>query len=252
MNSVAKLAEFAREMHEQGTRHRRWSLRARSSRACWSSRRDSQRAPGGHPVPDRHGRFRSGAWLRACSSSTSATPAFVADLYGKKFRGGPRDTMFGEMDRLRGRPRGAPAAAGRHARSGARLDEADETRIVGRRLLLWRPVRARPRSQRRRHRRCGQLPRPVRPARPPAQPIKAKVIAFHGWDDPLAPPENVVALGQELTAGGRRLANPCLRHTSRTASPTRGATGAVPGVDTTRSPPSGRGPLHQFARRVVR
>jgi len=34
------------------------------------------------------------------------------------------------------------------------------------------------------------------------QPIKAKVIAFHGWDDPLAPPEKVVALGDELTAAG--------------------------------------------------
>ena len=26
--------------------------------------------------------------------------AFVADLFGKKFRGAPRDTMFGEMNRL--------------------------------------------------------------------------------------------------------------------------------------------------------
>ena len=37
--------------------------------------------------------------------------AFVADLFGKKFRGAPRDTMFGEMNRLQGRPRGAPAPA---------------------------------------------------------------------------------------------------------------------------------------------
>ena len=28
--------------------------------------------------------------------------------------------------------------------------------------------------------------------------IKAKVIAFHGWDDPFAPPEDVVALGPIL------------------------------------------------------
>ena len=32
--------------------------------------------------------------------------------------------------------------------------------------------------------------------------IKAKVIAFHGWDDPMAPPEDVVALGRELTNAG--------------------------------------------------
>lgn len=32
--------------------------------------------------------------------------------------------------------------------------------------------------------------------------VRAKVIVFHGWDDPLAPPEDVVALGKELTASG--------------------------------------------------
>jgi dienelactone hydrolase len=35
-----------------------------------------------------------------------------------------------------------------------------------------------------------------------ANPIKAKVAAYHGWDDPMVPPEAVVALGQELTAAG--------------------------------------------------
>jgi dienelactone hydrolase len=32
--------------------------------------------------------------------------------------------------------------------------------------------------------------------------IRAKVIAFHGWDDPMAPPASVEALGQELTRAG--------------------------------------------------
>jgi dienelactone hydrolase len=36
----------------------------------------------------------------------------------------------------------------------------------------------------------------------PPQPIKAKVAAYHGWDDPMVPPEAVVALGQELTEAG--------------------------------------------------
>jgi dienelactone hydrolase len=36
----------------------------------------------------------------------------------------------------------------------------------------------------------------------PAQPIKAKVVAYHGWDDPMVPPEAVVALGRELTDAG--------------------------------------------------
>jgi dienelactone hydrolase len=36
----------------------------------------------------------------------------------------------------------------------------------------------------------------------PPQPIKAKVLALHGWDDPMVPPEAVAALGKELTDGG--------------------------------------------------
>ena len=36
----------------------------------------------------------------------------------------------------------------------------------------------------------------------PPNPIKPKVVAFHGWNDPMVPPEDVVALGQELTAAG--------------------------------------------------
>ena len=36
----------------------------------------------------------------------------------------------------------------------------------------------------------------------PPQPIKAKVLAMHGWDDPMVPPEAVVALGKELTESG--------------------------------------------------
>jgi len=31
--------------------------------------------------------------------------------------------------------------------------------------------------------------------------ITAKVIVFHGWGDPFAPPENLVALGHELSVG---------------------------------------------------
>lgn len=32
--------------------------------------------------------------------------------------------------------------------------------------------------------------------------ITAKVVAYHGWDDPMVPPEKVVALGKELTEAG--------------------------------------------------
>ncbi|MEC9432282.1 MAG: dienelactone hydrolase family protein [Pseudomonadota bacterium] len=36
----------------------------------------------------------------------------------------------------------------------------------------------------------------------PANPISAKVLVLHGWDDPLATPDTVLALADELTAAG--------------------------------------------------
>lgn len=127
---------------------------------------------------------------------------FVADLVGKTFRGAPRETMFAQMQRLRGdraalRRRllavleqvrglsavdeGAMAAAGYCfggqcaldlARSGAAV--AGVASFHG----LFDPPGLEP------------------------KPIRAKVIAFHGWDDPMVPPEAVVGLGRELTEAG--------------------------------------------------
>ncbi len=37
---------------------------------------------------------------------------------------------------------------------------------------------------------------------PPTTPITTKVSVFHGWDDPFAPPADVVALATELTERG--------------------------------------------------
>lgn len=41
-----------------------------------------------------------------------------------------------------------------------------------------------------------------RPSYPNVTPIKPKLLVLHGWDDPIGPPDAVVALGQELTEGG--------------------------------------------------
>jgi dienelactone hydrolase len=37
---------------------------------------------------------------------------------------------------------------------------------------------------------------------PPAPKIKSKALVLHGYDDPMAPPEDVLALAKELTQGG--------------------------------------------------
>ena len=128
--------------------------------------------------------------------------AFVADLFGKKFRGAPRDTMFGEMNRLKG----DRAALLRRLQSVVELtrkiDDVSANQLVVAGYCFGGM--------------CAlDLARSgadviaavsfhglFDPPGLPAQKIAAKVVAFHGWDDPMVPPEKVVALGQELTEAG--------------------------------------------------
>ena len=128
--------------------------------------------------------------------------ALVADLFGKEFRGAPRDTMFGEMNRLKG-DRAALRRRLQHVLELTRgLDEVESDRIVvagycfGGMCALDLA------------RSGADIAAAVSfhglfdPPGLPAEKIKAKVVAFHGWDDPMVPPEKVVALGQELTDAG--------------------------------------------------
>jgi dienelactone hydrolase len=128
--------------------------------------------------------------------------AMVADLFGKKFHGAPRDTMFGEMTRLRG-DREALRRRLQHVLAEARkLDEVPDDRIIAAGYCFG-----------------GQCALDLArsgadiaaavsfhglfdPPGLPAQKISAKVVAFHGWDDPIVPPDKVVALGKELTEAG--------------------------------------------------
>ena len=128
--------------------------------------------------------------------------ALVADLFGKEFSGAPRDTMFGEMNRLKG-DRAALRRRLVHVLDLARgLDEVSKGQIVvagycfGGMCALDLA------------RSGADIAAAVSfhglfdPPGLPAEKIKAKVVAFHGWDDPMVPPDKVVALGNELTAGG--------------------------------------------------
>ena len=128
--------------------------------------------------------------------------AFVADLFGKKFRGAPRDVCFGEMNRL-----GSDRVALRR-RLLAVLEQArglsgvDEGKIVvagycfgGKCALDVARTGADIAGAVSFH---GLFD-------PPGWDvgrIKAKVLVLHGWDDPMATPEAVVALGNELTEAG--------------------------------------------------
>jgi dienelactone hydrolase len=128
--------------------------------------------------------------------------ALVADLFGKEFHGAPRDVCFGEMTRLRG-DRAALRRRLQHVLAIARgLDEVSNDQIVvagycfGGQCALDLA-------------RSGtEIAAAVSfhglfdPPGLEPEKIKAKVVAFHGWDDPMVPPEAVVALGKELTEAG--------------------------------------------------
>lgn len=66
------------------------------------------------------------------------------------------------------------------------------------------------------------------PPMPPV-PIRARVLAMHGWNDPMVPPEAVVALARELTAAGSDWQIHAYGHTGHGFT-NPAATGAVPGV----------------------
>jgi dienelactone hydrolase len=128
--------------------------------------------------------------------------AFVADVFGKKFRGQPRDVMFGELTRLksdRAALRRRLLAIVDQVRG---LDEAESGSIVVAGYCFGGlcaldvarsgvDVAA-----------AVAFHALMDPPGLPPEKIKAKVVAFHGWDDPMVPPDMVVALGNELTAAG--------------------------------------------------
>ena len=128
--------------------------------------------------------------------------AVVADLFGKAFRGAERDIMFGEMGRLK-EDRAALRRRLVHVLELTRaIDEVEQDRIAvagycfgGMCALDLARSGADIAAAVSFH---GLFEPPgMAPER-----IRAKVVAFHGWDDPMVPPEAVVALGNELTEGG--------------------------------------------------
>ena len=128
--------------------------------------------------------------------------ALVADIFGRKFRGADRDTMFGEMNRL----------------------GSDRASLRDRLLSVLEVARAQPEVASGKVAAIGfcfggkcvlDLARSgadiagvasfhglFDPPGLPAQKITAKVVAYHGWDDPMVPPEAVVALAKEMTEAG--------------------------------------------------
>jgi len=128
--------------------------------------------------------------------------ALVADIFGKGLRGAPREVMVEEMDRLkadRGAIRRLVTGVLEQART---LPEIDSSRIAAAGYCfggLCALDLARSGAE---LAGVASFHGLFDPTGLPAQPITAKVVAFHGWDDPMVPPDKVVALAQELTDAG--------------------------------------------------
>ncbi len=156
--------------------------------------------------------------------------AFVADLYGKRFRGSPREVFKGEMDKLRadraklrrivsavlGRAREVPAiesnaivAAGYCFGGMCALDLARSGADIAGAVAFHGLFDA--------------------PGLPPER-IAAKVVAFHGWDDPLVPPDKVVALAAELTEAGADWQIHAYGHTAHGFTNPNADASGIPGV----------------------
>ena len=128
--------------------------------------------------------------------------AMIADLVGTATRGQPRDAMFGHMGRLKG---DRAALLRRLQALLGSMTAQDE--VAGSRVAvigycfggLCALDLARSGADIAGAASFHGLFDP--PGLPP-QKIKAKVLAMHGWNDPMVPPEAVVALAAELTEAG--------------------------------------------------
>jgi dienelactone hydrolase len=128
--------------------------------------------------------------------------ALVADLFGKEFRGAARDTMFGEMTRLRS-DRAALRRRLLHVLELTRgLDEVSKGQIVVAGYCFGGQCALDLARTGEDFAAAVSFHGLFDPPGLPPEKIKAKVVAFHGWDDPMVPPDKVVALGQELTEAG--------------------------------------------------
>ncbi|QIK78421.1 carboxymethylenebutenolidase [Sphingomonas piscis] len=155
--------------------------------------------------------------------------ALVADVFGKSFRGAPREVMAEEMNRLRGDRavlRRIVVAVLEQART---LPEIDGTRIAVAGYCFGGMCALDLARSGADIAGAASFHGLFDPPGMAPQPISAKVIAFHGWDDPLVTPDKVVALGHELTEAGADWQIHAYGHTGHAFTNPK-ATGAMPGI----------------------
>lgn len=127
---------------------------------------------------------------------------FVADVFGASLRGAAREVKMAEMNRLRGDRANLRRLLTALYDCARGLDAIDGERILATGFCFGGQ--------------CAlDLARSgagiagavsfhglLDPPGLPPEEMRAKILAFHGWDDPLAKPESVLAFAEEMTKAG--------------------------------------------------
>ena len=170
---------------------------------CTGPRRQRRRAARRDHLPDGDGGHRLelgfaerlvGAWLFGAGRRPVRPPLHARPSARRR---------FAAMNALARRPRGACATAcWRCSARRSRSDEIDDERIAAIGFCFGGQCALDLARSGAEIAGVASFHGLFDPPGLPPQPIKAKVAAYHGWDDPMVPPEAVVALGKELTAAG--------------------------------------------------
>jgi dienelactone hydrolase len=206
-----------------------WTFEGQEYEHRLVARRDSQKRPGVILFPTVRGVSELEIGFGRDLVHLGYT-ALVADVFGTRLRGAPRGEMMEEMERLkadRGLIRRLVTGVLEQARA---LPEIDSGRIAvagycfgGMCALDLARTGADIAGVATFHG-LFEAPELEKP------PIKAKVIAFHGWDDPLVRPGQVTGLAAELTAAGADWQIHAYGHTAHGFT-NPAADGAVPGIE---------------------
>ena len=155
--------------------------------------------------------------------------ALVADVFGKEFRGAPREVMGEEKARLKADSAFLRRLVVSVLDQARGLDAFDEGRIAVAGYCFGGMCALDLARSGADIAGAASFHGLFDPPGLPPQPITAKIIAFHGWDDPLVKPDAVTALAEELTKAGADWQIHAFGHTGHGFT-NPNAKGVIPGI----------------------